>query len=482
MRQRSIKYNFIMNAILTLSNFIFPLISFPYVSRVLGPAGTGKVSFAISLVSYFVMFTALGIPTYGIRTCAKVRDNREELSKTVQELVIIQIITGVFAFLAIAVCLIAVPRLQEDRTLYLIASSSIFFTVIGLEWMYKGLEEYTYITVRSLVFKFIALVAMFLLIHKSEDYVIYGGISIFAASASAVMNFCHAHRFVNMRPMGNYNIQRHLKAVLVFFAMACATTIYTHLDTVMLGFMTTDTDVGYYNAAVKIKTILLGFVTSIGAVLLPRASYYVERGEVESFRQITGKALNFVILLAAPLMVYFIYYAQVGIRFLSGPAYGGAVLPMQIIMPTLLLIGITNVMGIQILVPTGREKYVLYSEIGGAVTDLILNAILIPHYQAAGAAFGTLIAEFVVLIIQWYFLRSEIRSAFLSISYWRVFLGVMLGSVASFWVSRLGLSSFPTLLISSVLFFAVYGLTLLVSREKLTTELFQQMIRKLRKT
>lgn len=482
MRQRSIKYNFIMNAILTLSNFIFPLISFPYVSRVLGPAGTGKVSFAISLVSYFVMFTALGIPTYGIRTCAKVRDNREELSKTVQELVIIQIITGVFAFLAIAVCLIAVPRLQEDRTLYLIASSSIFFTVIGLEWMYKGLEEYTYITVRSLVFKFIALVAMFFLIHKSEDYVIYGGISIFAASASAVMNFCHAHRFVNMRPMGNYNIQRHLKAVLVFFAMACATTIYTHLDTVMLGFMTTDTDVGYYNAAVKIKTILLGFVTSIGAVLLPRASYYVERGEVESFRQITGKALNFVILLAAPLMVYFIYYAQVGIRFLSGPAYGGAVLPMQIIMPTLLLIGITNVMGIQILVPTGREKYVLYSEIGGAVTDLILNAILIPHYQAAGAAFGTLIAEFVVLIIQWYFLRSEIRSAFLSISYWRVFLGVMLGSVASFWVSRLGLSSFPTLLISSVLFFAVYGLTLLVSREKLTTELFQQMIRKLRKT
>lgn len=471
-----------MNAILTISNFIFPLITFPYVSRVLGPAGTGKVSFAISLVSYFVMFTALGIPTYGIRTCAKVRDNREELSRTVQELVIIQIVTGAIAFLALAICLIAVPRLQEDRTLYLIASSSIFFTVIGLEWMYKGLEEYTYITVRSLVFKLIALVAMFLLIHKSEDYVIYGGISIFAASASAVMNLFHAHRFVNMRPMGNYNVQRHLKAVLVFFAMACATTIYTHLDTVMLGFMTTDTDVGYYNAAVKIKTILLGFVTSIGAVLLPRASYYVEQGEIGSFRQITGKALNFVILLAAPLMVYFIYYARVGIRFLSGPAYGGAVLPMQIIMPTLLLIGITNVMGIQILVPTGREKYVLYSEIGGAVTDLVLNAILIPHYHAAGAAFGTLVAELVVLIIQWCFLRSEIRSAFLSISYWRVFLGVMLGSVASFWVSHLGLNSFLTLLISSVLFFAVYGLTLLVSREKLTTELFQQMIRKLRKT
>ena len=479
MKQRSIKYNFIMNAILTISNFIFPLITFPYVSRVLGPDGTGKVSFAISLVSYFVMFTALGIPTYGIRTCAKVRDNREELSRTVQELVIIQILTGIIAFLALAVCLICIPRLQEDRTLYLIASSSIFFTVIGLEWMYKGLEEYTYITIRSLVFKFIALVAMFLLIHKSEDYVIYGGISIFAASASAVMNFFHAHRFVNMRPMGNYNFRRHLKAVLVFFAMACATTIYTHLDVVMLGFMTTDTDVGYYNAAVKIKTILLGFVTSIGAVLLPRASYYVEQGEMGLFRQITGKALNFVILLAAPFVVYFIYYAQVGIRFLSGPAYGGAVLPMQIIMPTLLFIGITNVMGIQILIPTGREKYVLYSEIGGAVTDLILNAILIPHYHAAGAAFGTLVAEIVVLSIQWFFLREEIHSALLSISYWRIVLGVIFASIASFWVSTLGFGNFITLLISSVLFFTVYGLVLLISKEKLTTELFHQMTLKL---
>ena len=479
MKQRSIKYNFIMNAILTISNFIFPLITFPYVSRVLGPDGTGKVSFAISLVSYFVMFTALGIPTYGIRTCAKVRDNREELSRTVQELVIIQILTGIIAFLALAVCLICIPRLQEDRTLYRIASSSIFFTVIGLEWMYKGLEEYTYITIRSLVFKFIALVAMFLLIHKSEDYVIYGGISIFAASASAVMNFFHAHRFVNMRPMGNYNFRRHLKAVLVFFAMACATTIYTHLDVVMLGFMTTDTDVGYYNEAVKIKTILLGFVTSIGAVLLPRASYYVEQGEMGLFRQITGKALNFVILLAAPFVVYFIYYVQVGIRFLSGPAYGGAVLPMQIIMPTLLFIGITNVMGIQILIPTGREKYVLYSEIGGAVTDLILNAILIPHYHAAGAAFGTLVAEIVVLSIQWFFLREEIHSALLSISYWRIVLGVIFASIASFWVSTLGFGNFITLLISSVLFFTVYGLVLLISKEKLTTELFHQMTLKL---
>lgn len=477
-KQKSIKLNFIMNAILTMSSFIFPLITFPYVSRVLLPVGTGKVSFANSLISYFNMFAQLGIPTYGIRACAKVRDNREELTRTAHELLIINLIMNVISYAVLIAALTFVPRLREDRTLYIVVSFTIILTSIGMEWIYKALEQYTYITIRSIIFKFIALVATFLLIHEQSDYVFYGGITIFAASASNIFNLINVHKYIDLKPVGNYNIRKHLKAVGVFFAMACATTIYTHLDVVMLGFMASDEDVGYYNAAVRIKTILVSIVTSLGTVLLPRASYYIQHGQIDEFRRISKKALNFVFLLATPMMLYFIYFAKEGIFFLSGKAYAGSIFPMQLIMPTLLFIGITNILGIQILVPLGKEKTVLMSEIVGAVTDIALNAILIPHFASAGAAIGTLVAEFVVLIVQFYSLRFEVLDAFKAIHYFKILVALVLGSIVSLWVKALQLGSFLSLLISALLFFGMYGGTLLLLKEALVNEIVMQVLGK----
>lgn len=473
----SIKRNFVMNIILNMSSFVFPLISFPYVSHVLLPAGTGKVSFAVSLISYFNMFAQLGIPTYGISVCAKVRDNREELTRTAHELLMLNLLMSVFAYIALILGLIFVPRLREERTLYIIVSFSIILSAIGMEWLYKAMEQYSYITIRSIAFKIIALIAMFLLVHKQSDYVIYGGISILAASASNIMNLLNIHKYIDMRPVGNYHPMRHMREVIIYFAMACATTIYTNLDTVMLGFMTTDKDVGYYNAAVKIKTVLVSIVTSLGTVLLPRASYYVEKGKIEEFRRITKKSLNFVFIMALPLMIYFILFARQGIYFLSGPTYKESVLPMQIIMPTLLLIGITNVLGIQILIPLGREKMVLYSEIAGAVTDCLFNSILIPQMASAGAALGTLAAEFVVLIIQCFSLRDRIFDSFSEIQYGKLLIALVLGTIASVWVIKFNLSDFMTLLVSACLFFGMYFGCLLVTREPFIVEIFKKFLK-----
>ena len=171
-----------MNAILTMSSFIFPIITFPYVSRILQPVGTGKVSFAVSVVNYFSMFAQLGIPTYGIRICAQVRDNRRKLTRTAHELLMINGCMSLFSYAAFIVSLFVVPRFQSEKTLFLIVSLTILFNAIGMEWLYKALEQYAYITVRSVVFKFIALIALFTLVHSKSDYVIYGGISIFAVA------------------------------------------------------------------------------------------------------------------------------------------------------------------------------------------------------------------------------------------------------------------------------------------------------------
>ena len=477
-RNKSLKLNFLMNVMLTMSSFIFPLITFPYISRILLPIGTGKVSFATSIVTYFSMFAQLGIPTYGIRACARVRDSREELTRTAQELLSINLIMSVISYAVLFILVLTVPRFRAEKNLYVILSFTIILTAIGMEWLYKALEQYTYITIRSVIFKFIALMAMFLLVHDQKDYVVYGGITIFAASASNILNLLNAHKYIDLKPIGNYNFKRHMKPILIFFAMSCATTIYTNLDTVMLGFMSTDVDVGYYNAAVKIKVILVSIVTSLGTVLLPRASYYIQQGKLKEFRKITEKALNFVVLLAMPLMLYFIYYAKEGIYFLSGSAYSGSIVPMQVIMPTLLLIGITNILGIQILVPMGREKVVLYSEIVGAIVDVIINALLIPQYASTGAAIGTLIAEFAVFLVQFVALKVEVKDAFRSIHYRRIIIALIFSSVGCLWIKYFLEGYFKILVLSSILFFGIYGVVLLIFREEMVIEIVNIVIKK----
>ena len=177
-KQKSLTVNFIMNVILSMSAFIFPLITFPYVSRVLLPVGTGKVSFANGIIAYFALFAQLGIPTYGIRACARVRDDKEKLTKTVQELLIINTVISAIVYVVFIIALLTVPKMRSDSTLFLITSSTIFFNVIGVEWMYKGLEQYTYITIRSIIFKFIGLILMFFLVREKADYVWYGFITI----------------------------------------------------------------------------------------------------------------------------------------------------------------------------------------------------------------------------------------------------------------------------------------------------------------
>ena len=460
-----------MNSILTMSSIIFPLITFPYVSRILLPVGTGKVAFAVSLVTYFSMFAQLGVPTYGIRACAQIRDNREQLTKTVHELLFINLSMNIIAYVAFFASLIFIPRLQTERPLYCIVSLTIILTSIGMEWLYKALEKYSYITIRSLIFKAIAVVFMFLLVRSKEDYVIYGGISIFAASASNILNFINSHKYIDYKRLDNYDIKRHLKPIMIFFAITCAATIYTHVDTLMLGFLTSDIDVGYYDAAIRVKTILVSFITSLGTVLLPRSSYYVNQGLMDEFWRISKKALNFIILFATPILVFFILYADNTIYLLSGKAYTESILPMQILMPTLLFIGLTNILGIQILVPTDREQKVLFSVIIGAIVDVIINIVLIPKLASSGAAIGTVVAEFAVLLYQLTVLKENDKYLFSGVHYIRVLIGATIAATASLWTKGLDTNNFVILVAASIFYFGIYSLFMLLRREEMFVEL-----------
>lgn len=480
-KYQSVRFNFIMNFILTLSNFIFPLVTFPYVSRVLGAEGIGTVSFATSIIGYFSMIGMLGIPTYGIRACAKVRDNEEKLTRTVQEIILLNSLVMFFALLALGIAVLTIDKLEQEKLLYLVMSASLIFNVLGVDWLYRALERYTYITIRSILFKLLSLFLMFWLVKDSTHYVIYGGITIFAAVGSNLLNFINMRRVVSLKPAKDLNLSQHLRPTLSFFLLTVSTQIYLNMDTTLLGFIKDNTEVGYYSAAVKIKQILVSVVTSLGAVLLPRLSYYYEKQRMDEFKTLVKKALNFVFLIAVPMVVYFILNAKESVLFLSGSDFLSATLPMQLIMPAALFIGLSNLMGMQILVPTHREKLVIYSTVVGAGIDLLINSFAIPFFGARGAALASSLAELSVVAVQLYYLRALVLPMLRAIGILKISLSATLSAVLIVMVkTSLSMGNFWLLVSTAMVFFASYGLFLLIFKENLTGQLMSSILKKIR--
>ena len=477
MKIHSVKYNFIMNAILTVAGIIFPLITFPYISRVLLVEGSGKVAFATSVVTYFTMFASLGIPTYGVRACAIVRDNKEKLSKTVQELLIISGGTTLLTYIVFGISLFVIPEFAQERTLLLIVGLGIGLNTIGVQWLYNALEQYSYITTCSILFKVIGLILMFLLVKESSDYQIYGGVYVIASFGSYVLNFICLRKFVTFQKTGTYQFKQHLKHIMVFFAMSAGASIYLNLDVVMLRFLQSNEAVGYYNAGIKVKTVLVTCVTSLGTVLLPRLSYYIETADKKAFQLMVGKAFRFVFVAASAVTVYFSIFARESILLLSGEAFLPAVGPMMILMPTVLLIGLSNVTGIQILTPNGREREVMYSIWGGAILDFVLNLIVIPKFSANGAALSTLLAEGMVLLLQCWFLRDVLWSYIRQVQCWKIVIALAVASVMTIpvkiWIDS---GVFVTLLVSAIVFFGGYAVVLLLLKEPFVSEILNSGI------
>lgn len=465
-----------MNAVLVTSSLVFPLVTYPYVSRVLAPEGLGQATFAVSVVSYFIMLAMLGIPTYGIRACAQVRDDREKLSQTVQELMIVNVVMAAFCYLLLGLAILLIGRFREVRLLLWVSSTGILLNAVGVNWFYSAIEEYTYITVRSVAFKLLAAVMMFLFVRSPDDVLWYAAATLVASYGSYVLNFFRLRRYVTFRRFERYSFLPHIRVSLIIFAMSVAATVYTNLDVVMLGFMRGSAEVAYYNTAVKVKTILVSLVTSLGTVLLPRLSYYIQKDAREEFMRLLGRALRFVLYAAVPLTVFFILFAPETVLVLSGDQYGASILPMRIIMPTVLLIGVTNLLGMQIMVPMGQEKRVTVSVAVGGAVDLVLNLILIPPLGAAGAALGTLAAETAVLIVQAVMTRDILRRLPRP-SVWRLLCATGAGAAAALAVRRL--AQIPWLLLKlateAAAFGAVFFALLLLLREPVLREELQRL-------
>lgn len=398
-KQKSLFKNCIFNIIKTFSSLAFPIITFAYVARILGDIGIGRVNFAKSIVSYFSMIAMLGMNYYGTREAAKLRDDRIRFSGFVKEMLVINTCTTALAYLLLFLAIRFVPRLYDYKTLLLVYSVSIVLNGMGMEWLYQAVEEYNYIAIRSMVFQIIALVAMFFLIKDSGDDVTYATIMLFATSGSYVLNFVNARKYVAFGTKHHYNIKKHIKPILWLFAMVVSIELYTVLDSTMLGFLCGDAAVGRYTAAVKVNKMVNSMITSIGVVLIPRLAYYIKHRQNEIITGLVNKVYNYMFMLAIPAFLGLLCLSDEIIRLFSGSGFGTASHTMRILTPIVLIIPFSIITNMQIFIPMCKEKLILQSTMVGAVTNFLLNMLLIPRYAENGAAVATVIAEGIVTIV-----------------------------------------------------------------------------------
>lgn len=409
-KEKSIKYNAFMNVILTLSNIIFPMISFPYITRVLSVEGIGKYNFYTGIGNYAILFAGMGISTYGVKKCAQVKTDRQMLSKTVQELLIVKCICSVCVLLILIFMCIGIPKFRSDISLFFIQCFLVLFNILNIEWLFSGLEEYEYVTKRSILFKLLSLLLLFIFVRHENDYVVYSLIIAFSSVGGLVCNLIYSRKFVTYKKFSEYNLKVHIKPALTLFAAILAVNIYTNLDTVMLGFMCNDSSVGYYSVAVKIKTILLSLVNAISAVLLPRFTSYIAQGQIEKYNFMIKKSILYIAYIAIPLTFFFVFQAKNTILVIAGQNYAQATRTMQILMPILIISGFSNITGNQILLPNSLDRYFMQAVILGAVIDCVFNLLLIPVWEYNGAALATLFAEIGQTTIQIYYSRKYLKS------------------------------------------------------------------------
>jgi len=395
-----------MNLIKVASGILFPLITFPYTSRVLGPIGVGKLNFATSFVSNFILLASIGIPLYGIREVAKVRHNTEALIKLTRELIILHGIATLFTYLSFLSVLEIVSKLNAETALFLIVSFSIPLSVLTLDWLFQGLERYTFITIRSILFSILSIASLFIFVKNEQDYYIAALIMIITSLGSSTINMWCSRSIVFSRTAGSLDLKRHIKPLTMVFGFSFITNIYINLDTVVLGLLSSIQSVGYYSTAMKLTKTMLALVVSFGGVLLPRLTWYIANDDRKEFDRLLKYSMAVVLLLCIPITTAIMFLSKEIVFVFAGSQYIHSVNCLVITSPIILFIGLTNIFGIQILYPLQREKKVLLSVGLGAIVSLSLNIILIPYFAQEGAAWSTLIAEISVLIIQIIFVKS----------------------------------------------------------------------------
>lgn len=482
MKINSVKINFILNTTRMLLGMIFILLTTPYVTRILGAESLGKVEYVNSIITYFILFTALGIPNYGLREVARCRENKYKLSKVVIELGIILFITTIAGYIILLIFLYN-TKLLELKNLVLLISVNLIFTNVGFEWFYQGIENQLYITIRYIILRIISLILLFFIVKNSNDYLKYGIILVLMNSGSNILNFINLRKYISFKEIKikDLEILKHIKPILVIFSASVAISIYLQLDTVMIGNIDKSA-VAFYNVANKIVRIPLTIVTALGTVLLPRISNFHQKNDIENYKKYLNHSLNYILMMALPIFFGVILLSKTIVLIMAGEKFLVSVPTMKILAIIIPIVGIAYFLGYQLLYPRGLERYYTYSVVTAAIVNFIFNYITIPKYLQNGAALGTVIAESIGVIMMLFFSRKLLKEIeFFSIKRLKYFIASGIMGILVYIVTLQAMNNTATLLFSILIGIISYFFTLLILREEYTQEGIKLFKRKLRK-
>lgn len=402
----SLKKNIFYSGFLTTANYIFPLITYPYISRVLGVTNIGACNFVDSIINYFILLSMLGIGIVGIREIAKSKADKQRLQTTFSKLFTINTISTSVALLFLLVAMHTVPKLQEYYSLMWIGVLKLVFNYLLIEWFFKGLEDFRYITNRTVSMRCLYVVCVFLFVKDAQDINIYYLLTTATIVVNALVNVVYASRYVKFRFCIS-SLKEYIKSVSTLGVYSVLTSMYTTFNVAYLGFVSTDVQVGYYTTSTKIHTIILMFFTAVTGVIMPRMASLLSESRYDEYERLIKKSVLVLLIFATPCVAAIELFAPQIIEIIAGKGYEGAVLPLRIIAPLILIIGLEQILITQSLMPMGKDKAILINSIFGAAVGVLANVIIVPHLASVGSAIVWLISEIVVMLSASYFFNKE---------------------------------------------------------------------------
>lgn len=419
MKQQSLIKNSIILLIKNIITIAAPMVMYKYAAIKLGIANVGAVEFVKSLNSYFLLIAMMGINTFAIRECSKVRDNQKAIVHIASQLYAISIVTTLFSYIVLFLLVTFVEFLYPYKKLIYIYSLSIPLTTYGLEWVYNIFEDFATIALSTIVCEFIAVIGVILFVRSDQNIAIYTFLLMIAANGYDICTHFQARKHVRLTPHLSRESYQYFKPIAIIFFTNVASVIYTNADITMLGWLRGDSEVGVYSAAVKIYNVIHVMVSVGITVVIPRLTQYLHNSSCNRTEDSYYTLLNKIVR-AFYIFVIFssstcVLYGRDMILFISGEEFTSAIKPLTVLAITLLFATGNMIIGSAILIPTDREKVILKATIAGAVLNLVLNLVFISRWGFYGAAITTLISEFLVFVITVYSSQNVLKNLRISL-------------------------------------------------------------------
>lgn len=480
LNSRSIKVNYLLNFLRVFSAALVGIYTLPYLTRILGPAYMGKVEYINSIINYFILFSSLGIPMYGIREISKQRNNTRELYKTVAELYAILSVTTIIAYIILFGVLLQINALQNYHSLILIMSGMVILNNIGAEWFFQGMENQLYITVRYVVVRVLVFALIYVLIKQPRDYLIYAALLVLLNYGANILNFAYLSRKIYSQKLSfsSLEFKKHLKPILTIFIATVSVNIYLQLDNFLIGSISGDQYVGYYAIANKLIRFVISFITIIGAVLLPRLSFLFVNDK-EQYYQYLQKCFNILVLLSIPASIFFFVFANTLVHIMAGEEFESSIVTMRILSPLCIIVSMAYFMGFLILYPQNREKIYTYATVISAVFSIMINYFAIQKFQQNGAAVIAILSEFFAVVFMFqYAKRNKLVFDLFTKNTLKIIIANSVLLLLGIYIVHARILNLYTFVAYSVVFITIYSALLLLFKEQFSSEIVGKLIHK----